>query len=212
MVPADRLLAFTLAAFLLIIVPGPSVLFVVGRGLSYGRRIAITTVLGNTTGAFLAAAAVAGGIGTIVERSLVVFTAIKLAGAAYLIYLGVKAIRERKSLLATLSLGAASPPGRRAFREGVTVGLTNPKVAVFFAAVVPQFVDRGAGHVPLQMLLLGLIFCGVALVSDSAWGVVAGTARSWFSGSARRMELIGGTGGLIMIGLGTRLAFTGRHD
>ncbi|HVX42321.1 MAG TPA: LysE family translocator [Mycobacteriales bacterium] len=212
MVPADRLLAFTLAAFLLIVVPGPSVLFVVGRGLTYGRRVAITTVLGNTTGAFLAAAAVAAGIGTIVERSIIVFTVIKLVGAAYLIYLGVKAIRERKSLLATLNLGTTSPPGRRAFREGVTVGLTNPKVAIFFAAVVPQFVDRSAGHVPLQMLLLGLIFSAVALISDSAWGVVAGTARSWLSGSPRRMELIGGTGGLIMIGLGTRLAVTGRHD
>lgn len=212
MVPADRLLAFTLTAFLLIVVPGPSVLFVVGRALSYGRRVAITSVLGNTTGAFLAAAAVAGGIGTIVERSIVVFTAIKLAGAAYLIYLGIKAIRERKSLLATLNLGTATPPGRKAFREGVLVGATNPKVAIFFAAVVPQFVDRSAGYVPLQMLLLGLIFSAVALVSDSIWGVVAGTARSWLAGSPRRMQVMGGTGGLVMIGLGTRLAFTGRHD
>jgi threonine/homoserine/homoserine lactone efflux protein len=93
-----------------------------------------------------------------------------------------------------------------------TVGATNPKVIVFFAAVLPQFVDRGAGHVPLQMLLLGAVFIGIAAVSDAAWAVAAGSARAWLGRSPRRMELIGGTSGLVMIGLGASLAVTGRKD
>jgi len=90
--------------------------------------------------------------------------------------------------------------------------VTNPKVIVFFAAVLPQFVDRSAGHVPLQMLLLGAIFVGIAVISDGSWAVAAGSARAWLARSPRRLELIGGTGGLAMIGIGASLAITGRRD
>jgi threonine/homoserine/homoserine lactone efflux protein len=97
-------------------------------------------------------------------------------------------------------------------RDGFVVGVTNPKAIIYFAALLPQFVDRTAGHVPLQLLLLGCIFLAIALVSDSIWALTAGLARSWLAQSPRRLELIGGIGGLAMIGIGARLAVTGRHD
>jgi threonine/homoserine/homoserine lactone efflux protein len=96
--------------------------------------------------------------------------------------------------------------------DGFVVGLGNPKVIVFFAAVLPQFVDRSAGHVTAQLLVLGALFAGIALISDSVWAVAAGSARAWLGRSPRRLELIGGTGGLAMIGIGTALAVSGRHD
>jgi len=97
-------------------------------------------------------------------------------------------------------------------RDGFVVGVTNPKAILFFAAELPQFADRSAGYVPFQLLLLGAVFIGIALVSDSIWAVVAGTARAWFARSPRRLERIGGAGGLVIIGIGVRLALTGRKD
>ncbi|MDV9175493.1 LysE family translocator [Streptomyces sp. W16] len=213
MVSTDRLLAFAALSFLLIIVPGPSVLFVIGRALAHGRRAALTTVLGNTLGAYLLVVAVALGVGTLVERSILVFTALKLAGAAYLVYLGVKAWRQRGSLQAAFT-GEEAPPhsGLRTLWEGFAVGIANPKTIVFFAAVLPQFVDREQGHVTTQMLLLGLVFNLIAVLSDSLWGLVAATARDWFARSPRRLSAVGGAGGLTMIGLGVTVAVTGRTD
>ncbi|SEE70308.1 Threonine/homoserine/homoserine lactone efflux protein [Streptomyces sp. 3213] len=213
MVSTDRLLAFAALSFLLIIVPGPSVLFVIGRALAHGRRAALTTVLGNTLGAYLLVVAVALGIGSLVERSVLVFTTLKLAGAAYLVYLGVKAWRRRGSLRAAFT-GEEAPPhsGLRTLWEGFAVGVANPKTIVFFAAVLPQFVDRESGHVTAQMLLLGLVFNLIAVLSDSVWGLVAATARDWFARSPRRLSAVGGAGGLTMIGLGVTVAVTGRKD
>ena len=213
MVSADRLLAFAAISFLLILVPGPSVLFVIGRALAQGRRAALTTVVGNTVGAYLLVVAVALGIGSVVERSVVVFTVLKLAGAAYLVYLGVKAWRgRRESLQASFTDAVAARSGLRTFWEGFTVGVSNPKTIVFFAAVLPQFVDRGQGHVAVQMLVLGLVFNAIAVVSDSTWGLVAATARDWFARSPRRLSVVGGVGGLTLIGLGVTVAVTGRKD
>ncbi|MEU0303303.1 LysE family translocator [Streptomyces sp. NPDC006175] len=212
MVSTDRLLAFAAMSFLLIIVPGPSVLFVIGRALAQGRRAALTTVVGNTLGAYVLIVAVALGIGSLVEGSVLVFTVLKLAGAAYLVYLGVKAWRERGSLRAAFAGGGAAQGGSRTFWEGFAVGVSNPKTIVFFAAVLPQFVDRDQGHVAAQMLVLGLVFNVIAVVSDCAWGLVAATARDWFARSPQRLSLVGGVGGLAMIGLGVTVATTGRKD
>ncbi|MFE6888864.1 LysE family translocator [Streptomyces sp. NPDC057694] len=213
MVSTDRLLAFAAMSLLLIVIPGPSVLFVVGRALAQGRRAALTTVVGNTAGSYVLVAAVALGVGAVVERSIAVFTVLKLAGAAYLIYLGVQAIRRRRSLQ-TVFAGAGAEPakGSRTFWEGFAVGVANPKTIVFFAAVLPQFVDRGAGHTVLQMLLLGLVFNIIAVTSDSIWGLVAATARDWFARSPRRLAAVGGIGGLAMVGLGVTVAVQGRKD
>ncbi|MGW0878114.1 LysE family translocator [Streptomyces sp. NPDC002671] len=213
MVSIDRLLAFAALSSLLIVIPGPSVLFVVGRALAHGRRAALTTVVGNTIGAYTLVAAVALGIGSVVERSVLAFTALKLAGAAYLMYLGVKAWRQRGSLReAFTGSGAVQHGSLRTLWEGFAVGVANPKTMVFFAAVLPQFVDREQGHVPAQMLLLGLVFNAIALASDSLWGLVASAARDWFARSPRRLSAVGGAGGLTMIGLGVTVAVTGRKD
>jgi threonine/homoserine/homoserine lactone efflux protein len=211
-IPAGRLLAFSLVAFGLIAVPGPSVLFVISRALSHGRRAAVITAAGNEAGELVQAAAVALGIGVVVERSVLVFTAIKLAGAAYLIVLGVRAIRDRHLLARVLDEAASPRRTGRIFREGFIVGISNPKTGIFFAAVLPQFVDRRAGHLPIQLLVLGLVFVLIALISDSVWGLVAGAARAWFARSPRRLARVGGAGGLVMIGLGARLAVTGRKS
>ncbi|MCX5194337.1 LysE family translocator [Streptomyces sp. NBC_00249] len=214
MVSTDRLLAFAAMSLVLIVIPGPSVLFVIGRALAQGRRVALTSVVGNTLGCYVLVVAVALGVGAVVERSALVFTALKLAGAAYLVYLGVKAVRQRGSLHAALT-GADVPAVRGALRtlgEGFVVGVANPKTMVFFAAVLPQFVDPSQGHVTLQMLLLGLVFNLIALVCDSLWGLVAATTRGWFARSPRRLSLVGGVGGLTMIGLGVTVAATGRKD
>jgi threonine/homoserine/homoserine lactone efflux protein len=123
-----------------------------------------------------------------------------------------QAIRHRRSLAGILP-GTAPPESTgRMLRDGFAVGVTNPKAIVFFAAVLPQFADRAAGHVPLQLLLLGAIFVAIALVSDSMWAMIAGTARSSFSRSPRRLELIGGTSGLVMIGIGASLALPDGKD
>lgn len=211
MVQPERFLEFAAVAFAIIVIPGPSVLFVVGRTLAHGRRSALASVVGNELGEFVLAAVAALGVGSIIQRSAVLFTVMKLAGAAYLVYLGVRALLQRKGHgLADTLMPARTTP--RAVADGFLVGVANPKTAIFFAAVLPQFVNRPAGNAPAQMLLLGLLFVLIALVSDSAWTVVAGGARSWFGRSPRRMELIGGAGGLAMIGLGITLAVTGRKD
>ncbi|MGW6457676.1 LysE family translocator [Streptomyces sp. NPDC055078] len=208
MVSTDRFLAFAAMSFLLIIIPGPSVLFVIGRALAQGRRAALTTVVGNTLGAYVLVVAVALGVGAVVERSVVVFTTLKLVGAAYLVYLGVKAVRERGSMRSAFS-GEGPPRGSgRTLWEGFVVGVANPKTMVFFAAVLPQFVDRGAGNVTAQILLLGLVFNVIAVACDSVWGLAAATARGWFARSPKRLAVVGGVGGVTMIGLGVGVAVT----
>lgn len=212
MVSADALLGFTAAAFLLIVVPGPSVLFVISRGVALGRLAALVTVAGNALGIYLQVLAVAIGLGAVVERSVVALEVLKLAGAIYLIYLGVQALRQRRELATVLDAAGTLRPRRRIFREGFVVGVTNPKNIIFFTAVLPQFVDESGAPVALQMTVLGTIYVVIALVSDSVWGFIAGTARSWFARSPRRLELLGGTGGLVMLGLGLRVAISGRRD
>jgi len=212
MIPTEHLLAFTLTSIALIVVPGPSVLFVISRALVLGRRGAFLTVLGNSAGLFLQVFAVALGVGALVERSVVVFTVIKLGGAAYLVYLGVQAIRHRQELASVLVKAEAATGRRHVLREGFVVGVSNPKSIVFFAAVLPQFVDRSLGRLPLQLLLLGTEFVLLAMVLDSVWALAAGAARDWFARSPERLSTLGGVGGLLMIGIGARLAVTGRHD
>jgi threonine/homoserine/homoserine lactone efflux protein len=210
--PASHLLTFALLSFALILVPGPNVLFVISRSLMLGRAAGVATAAGGQIGIYVQVAAVAFGVGALVERSVAVFTVIKLAGAGYLVYLGIQGIRNRRRLGAALESEAQRKTVRRIVYDGILVGVSNPKAIIFFLAVLPQFVDRPAGHVPEQMLLLGAIFLAIAVLCDSSWALAAGTARSWLARSPRRLELIGGTGGLVMIGIGASLALTGRKD
>ena len=207
----EALGAFVIASVVLIVVPGPSVLFVIGRSLSYGRRGGLVSVLGNGLGALPLVAAVAFGVGTVIAQSIALFTAIKLLGAAYLVYLGVQAIRHRRD-------GDGEPEGGRGrlsagtmLLQGFVVGVTNPKTIVFFVAVLPQFVSFRAGAVPMQMMVLGLAFVTIAIVCDAVWALLAGTARTWFARSPRRLSSIRAAGGGMMIGLGGSLVLTGNR-
>lgn len=208
MVDLRALIAFCAMSLLLSAIPGPSVLFVVGRALAHGRRAALSSALGNALGGYLLVIAVALGLGTVVAQSALAFTAIKLAGAAYLVFLGVTALRAPAP-----ELGAPQPvPGSRRIWEGVLVGISNPKSIVFLMAVLPQFVDRDAGGVIAQMLVLGLAGALLQLASDGTWGLAASAARSWFGRSPRRITQLTRAGGASMIGLGVTVAVTGRAD
>jgi threonine/homoserine/homoserine lactone efflux protein len=187
------LLTYVLTIFVLIVIPGPSVLFVVSRGVALAIIISL-------------------GLGSIVARSVAVFTVIKLAGAAYMVFLGARMFRDRHALARMLDAAVAPKGMRRMLREGFVVGVTNPKAVILMTAVLPQFIDRSAGHVQLQFLLLGAISLIVGLFSDGAWAILSGTARVWLARSPRRLELLGGAGGLVLVGLGVRLALTGRKD
>jgi threonine/homoserine/homoserine lactone efflux protein len=210
------LAAFTALAFALIIVPGPSVMFVISRAVALGPRAAITTVIGNAAGVYIQVLLVAIGLGAIVERSIAVFTIIKLAGAGYLIWLGIQAIRHRRQLADAFDTDRPAPADLRAtrsvFRDGLIVGIANPKAIVFFAAILPQYVNPNGAPPQLQMLALGVVFVIVALISDSAWAIAAGTARNWFARSPQRLSRLGAIGGTAMIGLGLQLAVTQRKD
>jgi len=208
-VPLENLLAFTLAALVLIIIPGPSVLFTIGRALALGRMGGLLSVLGNALGLLPVVGLVALGVGGIVARSVVLFTIVKVVGALYLMYLGVQAIRHRRRSAEAAISGAAPRSAWRQLGEGFVVGVTNPKTIAFFVAVLPQFVDLDAGSVPLQMMQLGLIFFVIALMSDAVWALAAAGARTWFGKSPKRIEALTATGGGLMIGLGGILLLTG---
>jgi len=209
MVPTANLLAFCLVAIPLILVPGPSVLFVIGRSLSLGRLGGLLSVIGNAIGALVVVIAVAFGVGIVVAQSVVIFTIVKIVGAAYLIYLGVQAIRHRRERSDAATTGPASRSTWRLLLQGFFVGVSNPKTIVFFIAVLPQFVDYSAGAIPLQLLELGALFVAIALVTDSVWALAAGLARDWFGRSPRRLATLGATGGVFMIGLGAASLFIG---
>jgi len=214
MLPTHHLVAFLLTVYVLILIPGPSVLFVVSRGVALGRRAALATVAGNASGFALQLLLVSIGVGSIVARSDAVFTTLKLLGAAYLVFLGVKNIRERKALAALFapSVAAEPKPLRRIVREGFFVGATNPKGVIIFTAVLPQFIDRSQGHVTVQLVLLGAICIGIALLSDGAWALASGTARHWLGRSSHRLEAMTGIGGAMLIALGVGLAATTRRS
>jgi threonine/homoserine/homoserine lactone efflux protein len=213
MVSLEQVLAFGVAAFVLIAIPGPSVVFVIGRALAYGRGVALASVVGNSIGLLVIMVLVALGLGVVVQESIAVFTAIKLAGAAYLVYLGVQAIRHRRGIHVDDAGRALVPlPLPRALRQGFVVGVSNPKAFMIFAAVLPQFVDRGAGHLQAQMLLLGTRAFLIGLLSDSVWAVLAARLRTWFNASPSRGAAMGAAGGVSMIGLGVGLAVTGHPE
>ncbi|MGV9338088.1 LysE family translocator [Streptomyces sp. NPDC003688] len=208
---SERLTAFLTVVTVLIAVPGPSVLFVVSRGVALGRRAAVSTAVGNEAGLLVQVVLVAFGLGEVLARSYVAFSALKFSGALYLIHLGVQSWRHRHQLIvADEQDGAKAEPPAGMLREGFIVGVSNPKGLLIFGAVLPQFIDPSAGNTHLQLLPLGLICVLIALISDATWGILAGTARGWRARSPRRLSWIGGTSGIVMVGLGTRLAFSGR--
>ncbi len=208
MITVDQILGFGIAALILIAIPGPSVVFTIGRALAYGRVVALATVVGNSIGLLVIVGFVALGLGVVVEESIEVYTVLKLLGAIYLVWLGVQAIRHRHDFHVETATELAGPrvPLVRAIRQGFVVGVTNPKAFMILGAVLPQFVDRGVGHVQMQMFLLGLLAFTIGLLSDSLWALIASQLRLWFARSRRRGEAVGTLGGMSMIGLGVGLA------
>jgi threonine/homoserine/homoserine lactone efflux protein len=204
MIVPTRIWEYLLASILIIIAPGPSVLFVIARAIAWGRRTAVFTVVGNVTGAYVLSIFVALGLGPVLQRSNLAYSIIQWGGGAYLVYLGIDAIRYRKLHAADMTQKTGvQPTPFVSMRDGFWVGVLNPKTLVFFAAVLPQFIDRNRGHVTAQLLLLGALFATLALISDGSWGLLAGTARQWLATDASRLLKLRISGGVVMIALGT---------
>jgi threonine/homoserine/homoserine lactone efflux protein len=203
MVIPTRLVEYIIAAMVIILAPGPSVLFVIARAIAWGRKTAVFTVAGNVTGAFVLSTFVAFGLGPILQSSDIAYIAVQWGGGLYLVYLGIDAIRHREVQAADMTnQGDVAPSVRRSMRDGFWVGALNPKGLVFYAAVLPQFIDRERGHVTSQLILLGAIFSLLAFISDGSWGLLAGTARQWLATDPKRLERLRATGGTIMMILG----------
>lgn len=204
-----RITEYLIAAIIIIIAPGPSVLFVIARAVSWGRKISVLTVAGNVTGSFVLSTLVALGLGPILQRWHIAYVAVQWGGGLYLIYLGIEAIRQRAVHAADMTnQGPVAPSIRKSIRDGFWVGVLNPKAIVFFAAVLPQFVDINGGHVTSQLIFMGLVFCVLAFISDGSWGLLAGTARAWLATDNRRLERLRGFGGTIMIILGLAVLYS----
>ena len=203
---ASNLLAFSLVALIIIIIPGPSVLFSVGRALAWGKRAAIISVVGNATGVGIQILTVALGLGALVTALPPVFLAMKVVGAVIVLFLGIQAIIHRHDHLRQTTLGAA-PRKRRLFVESIGVGITNPKTIVFFVATLPAFVNTSQGHVIAQMLVLGAVFLIIGVTSDGIWALGAGFARDWFAASPRRLTGIRAGGGVALSGLGVYMLY-----
>ena len=208
MIIPTRLLEYIVAAMVIILAPGPSVLFVIARAIAWGRKVAVFTVAGNVTGAFFLSTFVAFGLGPILQNSDIAYIAVQWGGGLYLIYLGFDAIKHRKIHAADMTnQGDREPSALRSMRDGFWVGALNPKGLVFYAAVLPQFIDRDKGHVTSQLILLGAIFSALAFISDGSWGLLAGTARAWLANDSTRLEKLRAAGGSIMIVLGLSVLF-----
>jgi len=194
---------YLVAAMIIILAPGPSVLFVIARAIAWGRGTAVATVAGNVTGAFTLSLMVAFGLGPILQRSETAFIGVQLLGGLYLIYLGIDALRHSKIHAEDMvNQGDIRPSAARSMRDGFWVGALNPKGLVFFAAILPQFIDRGSSNVTSQLVLMGATFAVLAFFSDGMWGVIAGTVREWMATSPSRLVLMRRIGGCVMITLG----------
>jgi threonine/homoserine/homoserine lactone efflux protein len=205
----SRLWEYLIATVLIILAPGPSVLFTIARAIAWGRLAAIATVIGNAFGMFLVSVLVAFGLGPLLQSSKLFYNGIQWAGGAYLIYLGYAAIAaSRVDAQGMQKTEGSKPSFFTSLKNGFWVGVLNPKSIVFFAAILPQFVDQEKNNVTAQLLLLGAIFATIALISDGSYGLLAGTVRSWLAGDVKRLIFMRRFGGVVMIGLGLFTIFS----
>ena len=199
----SRLWEYLIATILIILAPGPSVLFTIARAIAWGRASAVATVAGNTLGMFLVSVLVAIGLGPLLQSSHLFYNGVQWAGGLYLIYLGYSAIKASKvDAQGMQKTEEIKPSLLTSAKNGFWVGVLNPKSIVFFAAILPAFVDQEKNNVTQQLLLLGLIFCVIAFISDSSYGLLAGTAREWLASDVNRLIFMRRFGGSVMIGLG----------
>jgi threonine/homoserine/homoserine lactone efflux protein len=205
-VPLENILTFIAFALVIIAIPGPSVMFAISRALVLGKRGAILTVVGNGIGVLVQALAVSVGLGVLIESNEFLMNAIRLAGAAFLIYLGVTAIRRRRAGL-DLSAPVVVPKSAHLLRESILVGVSNPKTIVFFSAAFPQFVVSDGAPIVLQMVMLSVIFVFFGISGDAIYALSAGAARDWFAKSPSRVVAMRTVGGVAMTTLGVVTAF-----
>jgi threonine/homoserine/homoserine lactone efflux protein len=199
---------FVLASLTLLVIPGPAVLYIVGRSIDQGRAAGLASVLGVTTGTLIQIGLATVGLSSLVLASAIAFDVVKYAGAVYLIALGIMRLRSHRTAL--VQGGRRPRTLRRLYTQGVIVNTLNPKTALFVFALLPQFVDVGAGHVWLQVLVLGLTLCGLGLLSDGAYAFVAGTVADRLRGSRAVARVERWFGGTVLIGLGVAAAAVGR--
>jgi threonine/homoserine/homoserine lactone efflux protein len=200
------LLAFTLTGLALNVTPGPDMLFVLGSGMSGGRTAGLRAALGIGAGGCVHTVAAAIGLSALLAQSAALFSLVKLAGATYLLYLGVRAI-VRPGVPGALAERASEPtPARKVFRRAVVTNVLNPKVALFFLALVPQFVTAERGHIALQFVLLGMMFNTTGTCVNALVGVFAGQVGERLARSERLRRALDRATGAIFIGLGMRLA------
>jgi len=209
--PASQLAIFMTTAAIILVIPGPAVLYIIARSVEHGRPAGMASALGITTGTLVHVGAAALGLSALMVSSATAYAVVKYAGALYLFYLGIRKFRERPE--AESGMSVVKPASfRRVFAQGVLVNVLNPKAALFFFAFLPQFVNPARGHVTMQFVGLGMIFAAMGLTSDSMWALTAGSAGGWLRrhrGFARRERYVTGT---VYMGLGLATAVTGaRH-
>ena len=202
----SSLISFLLVALVVIVVPGPSVVFVIGRAMILGTRGALLSVWGNAVGVGVQIVAVALGVGSLVYASEALFSVVKVLGSLFLIYLGIQGIVHRKQFVSALETGASTST-KRVLLDSVVVGLTNAKTLVFFIATFPLFVDPTRGSVVTQMFVLGGFFFVIGVASDMVWALAAGSARNWLSKSPDRLASVRAAGGIALIALGVYLMY-----
>jgi threonine/homoserine/homoserine lactone efflux protein len=204
------LLGFVAASLVVLLIPGPGVLYVVARSASQGHRSGFASVLGLSLGAFAHVIAAAAGLSAILLASATAFGIVKTMGAGYLVYLGLRTLFARHT---AESVKRPTPlPMFRIFTDGVIVSVFNPKIAVFFLAFLPQFVDPGAWPVVQQVLFLGLMYCCLAILTDGAYALLAGSLRHWLGGRVLQGPLPRLVSGGLYLGLGAYAAFGGRRQ
>jgi threonine/homoserine/homoserine lactone efflux protein len=206
----SQLLFFVTTAAILLAIPGPAVLYIVGRSIGQGRNAGLVSALGIGVGTLVHTAAAAVGLSALLVSSAAAFSVVKYLGAAYLVYLGIQRLRSKESLAAAASdTTAPRVTLARVFSQGIVVNVLNPKTALFFFAFLPQFIDPARGHVATQILSLGILFAAMGTTSDSLWALFSGSVAGWLRNNQRWMRNERYVSGGILISLGVATALAG---
>ena len=206
MIDPAKFVLFIGVSWALIISPGPDMIYVITRGMAHGRKAGMLSAIGVVCGILVHTIAAAFGLTLILQSSALAFLFVKVVGAAYLVYLGIKAWREKSSF--ALQPSTAIADSNTLFWQGVLSNVLNPKIAIFFLAFLPQFVDKGSSHVTWQMVILGITFACFGLIFLLVIGYSSGTIGKWLTHKPQRAQFFQRLAGGILIGLGIRLAFT----
>jgi threonine/homoserine/homoserine lactone efflux protein len=204
----SQLLFFVSAATILLAIPGPAVLYIVGRSIGQGRNAGFVSALGIGVGTLVHTAAAAVGLSALLISSAAAFSVVKYLGAAYLVFLGIQRLRNKESLAAGDS-AAPRASLTRVFTQGIVVNILNPKTALFFFAFIPQFIDPARGHVATQIVSLGVLFACMGTTSDSIWAFFSSSVAGWLRGNPHWMRNERYVSGGILISLGLATAFAG---